>query len=180
MLSHLNSVPWKFIQDTPAGDTGGQKHENILSCVATANQIKGYFIIPGNKQRIFYNIREQAKKVPLCTSIQPLANNWATKKHEYNLSELPIVQIEVNLDQIKINSVCNSFSPPHVHRQHAKNWRYGKWHFPSSCLYICWEKNVKQISANIEIVGWEKEDCGKQTMPLLWLCLKENQTKCNL
>ena len=43
-------------------------------------------------------------------------------------------------------------------------------------------ENLKQITANIEIVSSEKEaqDCGKQTMPLLWLCSKENETKCNL
>ena len=44
-------------------------------------------------------------------------------------------------------------------------------------------ENVKQIRANLEIVlGPEKEarDPGKQTMPLLWLRLKENETKCNL
>ena len=46
------------------------------------------------------------------------------------MSELPIVQIEVNLDQIKINSVCNSFSPPHVHRQHAKKLKIWQMTLP--------------------------------------------------
>ena len=35
--------------------------------------------ILGNKQRIFYNNREQAKSIPQCTMIQPLANDWWQK-----------------------------------------------------------------------------------------------------
>ena len=41
------------------------------------------------------------------------------------MSELPIVQIEVNLDQIKINSVRNSFSPQRAQAtcQKLKIWQ---------------------------------------------------------
>ena len=71
-----------------------------------------------------------------------------------------------------------------MHRLQAKNKRYGKWGQYSfhMLLILKFRENLKQITANIEIVCSEKEaqDSGKQTMPLLWLCLKENETKCNL
>ena len=111
-----------------------------------------------------------------------MCQNWALKNRNI-ICQLPIVQSEVNLDYIKSNPVCNSFSP-HVHRLQAKNKRYGKWGQYSFHLLLIftYRENQKQITANIEIVCSEKEaqDSGKQTMPLLWLCPKENETKCNL
>ena len=57
----VNAFTWQFIRNTPAGDTGGQKHENILT---TAKYLRSY---EDNKQYLAIN-----KKSPLAT---PAAKN---------------------------------------------------------------------------------------------------------
>ena len=45
----VNAFTWQFIRNTPAGDTGGQKHENILT---TAKYLRSY---EDNKQYLAIN-----------------------------------------------------------------------------------------------------------------------------